>query len=56
MTTKPGPLLKNRPPVKVKWTTEEDQFLLYLVRQLRQKNWMKIAAFMRNRNAWQCRE
>jgi hypothetical protein len=44
------------PVVKVKWTTEEDQFLLHLVQQFGQKNWIKIAAFMCTRNPRQCRE
>lgn len=47
---------KKPPPIKVKFSPEEDSKLLNLVQQYGAKNWIKISQLMETRNPRQCRE
>lgn len=47
---------KKKPPLKVKFSPEEDAKLLNLVQQYGAKNWIKISQLMETRNPRQCRE
>lgn len=43
-------------PVKIKFSQQEDNMLIYLVRNIKPMNWNVIAYFMGSRTARQCRD
>lgn len=48
--------VKKQPPLKIKFSAEEDSKLLNLVQQYGTKNWVRISQMMETRNPRQCRE
>ena len=48
--------LSKPPPIKIKFTEQEDQLLISLVQQHGPKDWIKISKLIETRNPRQCRE